>query len=43
MMNNTDTTNTNLYETLARIQAALVIQQSEREQWIADYDRKTNN
>jgi hypothetical protein len=41
MMNNTDTnTNTDLYATLARINAALIAQQIEREQWVADYDRK---
>lgn len=41
MMNNTDTnTNTDLYATLARINAAIAAQNAEREQWVADYDRK---
>ena len=41
MMNNTDTnTNTDLYATLARINAALAAQAAERAEWVADYDRK---
>ena len=36
-MNNT---NTELYATLARINAAIAAQNAEREQWVADYDRK---
>ncbi len=32
--------NTDLYATLARINAAIAAQNAEREQWIADYDRK---
>ena len=41
MMKNTETnTNTDLYATLARINAAIAAQNAEREQWIADYDRK---
>lgn len=40
MMNNTDTNaNTDLYATLARINAAIAQQNAEREQWVSDYDR----
>jgi hypothetical protein len=31
---------TELYATLARINAAIAAQNAEREQWVADYDRK---
>ena len=34
------TDNKELYATLARINAALAAQKAEREQWVADYDRK---
>ena len=44
MMNNTDTnTNTELYATLARINAALAAQAAERAEWVAEYDRKRAN
>jgi putative methionine-R-sulfoxide reductase with GAF domain len=32
--------NTELYATLARTNAALAAHKAEREQWVADYDRK---
>jgi hypothetical protein len=32
--------NTEFYATLARINAALAAQQAERDEWVADYDRK---
>jgi len=36
MMNN----QTELYATLARINAGIIAQQVERDEWVAEYDRK---
>jgi hypothetical protein len=35
-----DNNNNELYATLARTNAALAAQQAERDEWVAEYDRK---
>lgn len=44
MMKNTETNpSTDLYATLARINAAIAAQNAEREQWVSDYDNNNSN
>ena len=38
-MNNTNT-NTEFYATIARINAAIIANKVERDEWLRDYDRK---